>query len=83
MTTSLFNTLELGHISRRKRRKKLDWTGHRPHPPRRTYDRGTLLPPLAARPFAHMVRRLVVVKLQEDIDTVANETRYGSGRVST
>jgi hypothetical protein len=30
-----------------------------------------------------MVRRLVVVKLQEDIDTVANETRYGSGRVRT
>jgi hypothetical protein len=30
-----------------------------------------------------MVRSLVVAKLQEDIDAVTNETRYGSGRVRT
>jgi hypothetical protein len=53
------------------------------HPPRTHDRRRTLLPPSAACSFAHMVRSSVVAKLQEDIDAVTNETRYGSGRVRT
>jgi hypothetical protein len=82
--------LELGHISRRKRRKEkkaasgLD-IGRISIFPLPAYPRPkkNVAPALAACSFAHMVRSLVVAKLQEDIDAVTNETRYGSGRVRT